>query len=270
MTGLSITPEHAAALKEYGLLLAEVPRAEEEKDHLLYHTVPLLTALYLKLVGERKVELLKVQTELFALKRTAEMMQATLNRGGAIMMEVINALVEAEVKEQKTRIEKEVKRVEEAMKVVAAPTYTEEESNEIKTLYHKLARRLHPDLNPEVSEEQRALWIQVAEAYKEGRLDRLRVLSLISDQSADGEPAAPSTLEELQRKIKFLKSAMENTLKHISKIKAEFPFNVKEHLDDQNWIKEENERTELAIQIASRQKEEYQRIIDLLLKESAT
>ncbi len=62
----------------------------------------------------------------------------------------------------------------------------------LKDLYRKLARMLHPDSNAALSENQRRLWQEVQEAYRQGNATQLELL--LHRVDADGEilPATAS------------------------------------------------------------------------------
>lgn len=266
MSNLSLTPEHAAALRKYESLLEALPLAEAEKEHLVGHTLPLLNAKYLQSVGEARLELLNIQLEAFMLRRKMEMIRAAINRDSPVLIEVIDTLIEAEVKEQREKIERDAKQLQDALTFVNLKPLDDKDAAELKNLYHALARLLHPDLHPDLAESQRELWFQVSEAYQQGDLERMRVLWIIAqDGELPVQLTASSGLIELNKRINYLQMVLDRTLEAIEKIKTSFPYTHMELLDDPAWIAEQNSNTRIAINGVILEIESYKKLIELLL-----
>ncbi len=72
------------------------------------------------------------------------------------------------------------------------------EPSRLKERYRILVRRLHPDLNPEVTPEQKRLWNQVQSAYREKDLEQLDLLLALSG-ALKGEVSSETSLYQLRR-----------------------------------------------------------------------
>lgn len=68
----------------------------------------------------------------------------------------------------------------------------------VKERYRALVRRLHPDTNSELTQEERSLWHQVQAAYNERDLEKLDLLLVLSD-AFSGRVTGASTLDSLRR-----------------------------------------------------------------------
>ena len=53
---------------------------------------------------------------------------------------------------------------------------TTEETVELKKTYRAIVKLIHPDVNDNLSEEQKALWNRVTDAYETGNIEMLKVL----------------------------------------------------------------------------------------------
>lgn len=62
-----------------------------------------------------------------------------------------------------------------------SPMETKDENHNLKKYYHRLVRKLHPDLNSNPAPKMMELWYQVQEAYESQDLSRLEMLSAMSD-----------------------------------------------------------------------------------------
>ncbi len=71
---------------------------------------------------------------------------------------------------------------------------------QIKTIYRTLVRKLHPDLNPDVTETQRELWFEVQQAYSDQDLARLEMILAKheSDEEGSGEVGDESFIGKIQ------------------------------------------------------------------------
>ena len=92
------------------------------------------------------------------------------------------------------------------------------EHSRIKELYRALARKLHPDTNSDIDQKQRELWFDVQAAYETKDIERLEVLSAMSDLYDDSlnsienvwalislQGTLLSGLRQLQMEINILK-----------------------------------------------------------------
>ena len=66
-------------------------------------------------------------------------------------------------------------------------TLSEENAKELKNIYRKLIKKLHPDLNKENAIKNKNLLLQVTQAYENGDLETLRNLELLTDEIIEKE-----------------------------------------------------------------------------------
>ena len=203
-------------------------------EYLQFKERPALSALYERHIGTLLLEefQLKVRIRLAILE--AQLVQAYINRG------------ERPDEEEIDQKESEIKA---ANDYLAAPVYSKEETEELRGLYRMIAKALHPDLHPDLTERERDLFLRAVSAYRMGDIHVLRQIALaITDETIEDIPEEdlPTLIEKAKESISALKE-------RIRLIESQFPFNYREQLQDQTWIKEQ--QVEITERIAEARKE---------------
>ena len=96
-----------------------------------------------------------------------------INKKEEIDIEKIEQMVQQMLDDYYDKINQEAERIEKAQNRLAN-LMLPEESATMKKLYYEAAKLLHPDVNPNLSEEQKQLWIVISGAYKNGDLQTVR------------------------------------------------------------------------------------------------
>jgi hypothetical protein len=270
LSSLSLSPEHDAALKKYEDLRGAIPAYEQEKEDLLYILKPKLESVYYERVGKLKVELLHVQTLTYALRRKMELIQAFVNQGKQVQMQAIEVLLKKEMEERVHKLDYETRRMEAMLALKLLPLLKPEDSAMIRSVYYKLAKNLHPDLNPDPEGKNRSLWEQVSEAYRMGDLQRMQMLELLADAGGDHLPEAPKILNDLKERIRMMNGYMEKLMEDIRSIKSAFPFDLADLLPDQEWVSGENKKSIEAIAASKAQQNAFREAIDKLVSGGAS
>jgi hypothetical protein len=93
----------------------------------------------------------------------------------------------------------------------------------IKQIYRQLARRLHPDINGNLSAHERELWFEVQQAYDDRDLARLEALLAMAEREAEeGDEARVEKIQSLGRLKSMLKNLgrkLRSTQKSLAKAK---------------------------------------------------
>lgn len=112
------------------------------------------------------------------------------------------------------------------------------ESTELKKTYYSLAKKLHPDVNPDQTEKEKTLWLIVATAYECGDLESLRsVNAALSDVTIT--EVKFSGLDAMQKEIELYDKRIADVSKKTSLLKGEFPFTFEEKLLNDKWVESE-------------------------------
>ena len=108
----------------------------------------------------------------------------------------------------------------------------------MKKLYYKAAKLLHPDINPNLTPEQKELWNVISEAYKNGDIQTVRNVRAAIDGMYDA-PGISYNYDALKAEVELFKERNNALLRQISEVEAEFPFTFREKLHDETWLKSE-------------------------------
>jgi|GEM_PF-1995838 len=118
-----------------------------------------------------------------------------------------------------------------------------ESGAELRELYRKLARRLHPDTATPVAREQSHLWMLLQRARTAGDLALLRSLAALSHTLSD-EAASAGLEDEIDR----LRRAVEREREAVREIVESELYRRREQMDDPDWI--ERQRAALEVELA--------------------
>ncbi len=230
--------------EENGLLREELTALLAEAHDLVHTVKPNLLAIYQTRIGKWELDLLRVRLEYARLKRQVELVQASLNVGEKPDLVAIEGQLELEFLQWQQRLAEAVGTLEAAekrLKHLLSP----EDSRELKKLYYALVKKLHPDVNPNLTPEQQRLWPRVQEAYEAADIQELRALTLLAEKNAAVAPP-PKSLDRLRQNQQTLEKQIHATLKEMEQIQSQPPFTLQATLDDSGWV--ESRRRELEVQ----------------------
>ena len=114
-------------------------------------------------------------------------------------------------------------------------------TDEMKALYRKIVKVLHPDVNPDITKEENDMLIEATTAYKEGDLETLRKIAAMIDSGSRGNAEAANeqvSIERLREIVEELKRCVTALQMEIYGIKTSFPYNMKEFLADEQAVAE--------------------------------
>ena len=227
-----------STLSDTTLLKTELANLIAERDELVHVVIPNLEAEYQLKIGFLEYEKFETQVSVNRLKRSIELAQAAINRGESVNLAKIEEILHEEFAEWEYKLKEHLNKVEAAKHHVKS-LLSPEESREIATIYKKIVKMLHPDINPEAYEKNRDLWERAAEAYQNGNLEGLRVLLLLLEE----ETETPRFNEKYHEKMTAqLKDSIKRLIAEMQSIKSKPPYSFKERLNDENWAIKEQER----------------------------
>jgi FtsZ-binding cell division protein ZapB len=192
------------------LLRDELAALHAEREHLVNTVGPNILAIYATKIGVKEYEALCLDVEVRRLKATIEKIQAVENQGKKPNLEQIEAAVEDELQAWKAKVDKMLGEITASQDRLKSQL-SAEESAELLKLYRSLAKKLHPDLNPGLTEKHKMLWADDMEM--------------------------PNQLDYLQKRLDQLRFQAEALMQQIARIKSEVPYTLAEKLDDPEWIK---------------------------------
>ena len=120
----------------------------------------------------------------------------------------------------------------------------------LKRLYRKIVKRLHPDVNPNLTEREKELFNEATAAYQAGDLEKMQAIWEELESGTDPEERfedTPEDLDKLREMLAKLKARVRELSSEISHIRSEYPYTMKEFLEDEEAV--EAKRSELQKQL---------------------
>jgi phage host-nuclease inhibitor protein Gam len=209
--------------------------------------------------------LFEKQTEAARLKMKMNLIQAAINRNEQPDLKAIEQEIHVRFQNYYAHIQAQSAALDEAKKVLSH-LISEEETQKLKEIFRVLCKRLHPDLNPNQTEEEKELFIKVKAAYDLHRLGELQDILLYLDDSNKEKLLLISSIEKAER-IKHLENQIISLKSKIDQLKQNFPFSIEELILDEDYIVRKKE--ELRIQIKTSEEEiiKYSDIINIIAGE---
>lgn len=225
----------------------------------------ILTSLYLDKLGRFQLELLEKQTEASRLKMKMNLIQAAINRNEKPDLKAIEHEINVRLQNYYAQIQAQSAALDEAKKVLSH-LISEEETQKLREIFRVLCKRLHPDLNPNQTEDEKDLFIKVKAAYDLQRLSDLQNILLYLEDSNKEKLILISSDEKVER-IKHLENQISSLKFKIDQLKQSFPFSIEELILDEDYIAQKQE--ELRIQIKTSEEEivKYSNIINIMADE---
>ncbi|WP_281522031.1 J domain-containing protein [Dubosiella newyorkensis] len=203
---------------------------------------------FIELFGDLRLEMLKVEIEIAKIKKEMEYLVRKKNRNESYDLEEMDDFVNQALEGMKAQYER---MKEEQAQLKNKKMLSQEEVKEVKRLYRRLAKLVHPDLNPHQTKEQKELWHQLQEAYRNNDLVWLRELNVLIVFKTKGHEEVE--IEDLEDKIEAVRE-------EIALLKEEDLYQMRELVIDEEWIEAykeqyERERSDFEVYLRSLQKE---------------
>lgn len=248
---LSINPEFEQLSKECELLKEELAALFAEREHFLLAVIPGIEAEYVLKIGSLQHELLQVQIDIQRTKREIEIRQSALNRGEVVNDARVIKQLEQEFAWWTAELNAQVKMIRDAQQQMSH-LMSSEDYTELRKLYRTLAKKLHPDVNPDQSEHARNLWLQVQSAYEQSDLKQLQALNLLADE-IPANYDLPNSLDILVKRREDFKDQIKLMLQKLSELKLMPVFQWEQVLRDPKLVY--NEQQAISEQITQAQKQ---------------
>ena len=241
-------------IEQLDTLKFEYIKLLNDQEVLLNWNKPQLEALYSTKIGVHKLALLELQLQIKALKRKLELVHSCINKNIKPDFDEIELIIAAELANAQQQIINETQKIIDGTNLLSnliAP----QNKGELKTLYHSLAKELHPDVNPNVSEKQKEIWHLVLKTYQSGDLDKLKALSIVYQSEIKGN-GEQWTEEQITLYIASVKQGCIIIQDKVNAIKEDFPFIIEQQIKDDGWVASETKQIKLQIELLSKYEQE--------------
>lgn len=210
-------------------LLAEI-------EDILFRQNPRIEVEWQLVIGAWENKLLEAQIAMRRARRKCTLMQASVNKREPIDIQHIESLLDDELAQWEQQLEDATQRFESAKtSQLNAVEISSADNQEQKKLFRTLAKRLHPDLHPDLDESQRALFALAELAYRQGDTKMLKSLEASTRNLATGANL-PTDLEQAQEELALLQKQTSEIEERMEHIKAERPYCLKALLNDSSWV----------------------------------
>lgn len=235
MNDMSLHPEYQALKSEVERLHSVLSALIMEHDELCFHICKNLESEYLLKIGVLEYKVFDLQCKVLRIKRKIELIQAKFNRQEIVFLPLIEKQLDAEYHTYSERLNKQMNSINNALRRSQGAVLSEEDTKELKKLYRQIIKKLHPDMNPNCTEEQKALFFNAVAAYENADLSAMQTILLLV---LENSPSANflDSMEELRKKRDCLQTQINRLLAEIQKIQASFPYNQKDFLADDEQV----------------------------------
>lgn len=263
MNPLACSPEYQRLREQYETLVADYTALVSQYQEMTDHEAPHLSALYMHYFGKLLYTQLRLGLSLATLRFRRSLLQAYINRDEAPDLVEIDKQMAQQRLEFHQLLERKLAQLKAAKEYWDRPHLSSQETKELREIYKTLVKRLHPDLNPHYTEEDKRLFLITVKAYQIGDLPQLRaVLALLNKEKHSEElPSDPETLSAEIEKLREKKSTLEIRMAKRSK---SFPFDQRELLSSPVKILEKQAELQAIIQELEESEKEMQTIITLM------
>lgn len=239
-------PEFAALKAEVEKLQTEISMLLLERDELQLVICKNIETAYMLALGSLEYKAFELNCEVLRLKRKIDLIQEKKNRQEKLELSAIEERLDEEFAEFQSQLDEQINKMNKAINHSKGRILTDAETKEIKKLYRGIVKLFHPDLHTEATPAQIQLFQNAVQAYENGDLDNLRIISEMV-----AEPMVPehneSGLSILAKDKERFSKTLELIREQIMAIKSEYPYTMKKLVNDPEQIAEKRTELEKAI-----------------------
>ena len=213
-------------LKSSGSKYDEYEKLIIERDQLNKEGGQIWT-VYLQMFGELITENYEEKIECIKCKKTIAFYQSVINHGGKADAKAMQEYLDREMAEYYENLKKMTQDNKRANEAGTSSAY---EAKRSKELYRKLAKLIHPDLNPETdrSPELQELWQRILIAYGENSVKELAELEVLVRKALKD-----LGIDDVKAEIPDISDKIEDLKEEIEDIKRSEPYSLKYLVEDE-------------------------------------
>lgn len=223
-------PEDSELRQQLARLRAELTVLLLQKDDLELVQGRRIEAAYLKRFGALELQVYESYCGYKRVRRKADEIRARLNRREAVDEDELNAALDGEFAVYREKLNARMEKMNRILTPGESAGLTAVGREELRQLYRKAVKALHPDLHPEAGEAENVLLQRAMKAYRHRDLGELRaVCEAVPDEASE----VPDTLEELRNEIRQLKKRVRTFSEELEALKHTNPYRLRVFLEDE-------------------------------------
>lgn len=236
-----------------------------ERDELTFVQCKNIEAKYMVVLGTLEIALFKIECKVLRAKRKLSMIQQKINRKETVNENDLDKLLDDEFEKYQQQLDEQIQKLNYAISYAKSEFLTDEEAKELKRIYYKVVKCLHPDLNPDLTSNEVELFYRAVAAYDAGDIDTMRIIetTLINDVTSE---STKDTIKGLLAERDFLLKMVKKVEAQITEIKNSFPYNAIEILEDESRLTEKKSEYEALIEQNTELYKNYKDKINELLR----
>jgi len=237
-------------------LRAKLQLAVSEYDDVDLKEATAIRIEYTEKIGQYECQQFELYLQFEELKRKIEMIQARINRGEEVDIVAIDNEIADILASHYEKLNGMRLNVSEMVSFQNGSEVDIVERTEIKRIYRKLMKILHPDVLDPALGFDAELWEKAQSAYKRNDIDTLRMIDDIVGDT-ENTPLESREESELIDMVSRIELAISRYQMKLGEIKKKFPFTEVQHLKNDAWVRARQGEIKKSI-------EEYQKSIVFL------
>ncbi len=230
-----------------------------ERDQITKEAGQIWT-VYLQLFGKLITDIYEEKVECIKCKKTIAYYQNAINHGAIIDSAAMEKYLEQEMAEYYVNLRHMLEENENANNAGTSTAYEVERS---KTLYRRLAKLVHPDINPKTDQSDvlRELWQRIMIAYHHNDVKELSELDVLVRKTLRdlGSEEVKVDIPDVTEKIDDLK-------KEIEAIKQKEPYSLRYLVEDEESTKNKKAELEQELEAYKKYRKELSEVILQMLQ----
>ena len=200
-----------------------------ERDELLFHVVPELKAEYMLKVGALEHLVWTKRLELSMAKRRLGLLRSYANRDEEPDIDELEETIGFEYENLLNELKERNDEIKDLMGLISSEKLSVEETDEIRALYTKIVKKLHPDLNPNATEKDIQLFQRAVEAYRRADIYMIRAIYCTLDFD-----------EPCEVYVESVKAKITEVMEQIEIIRSSYPFDKIPFMQDREAVRKRN------------------------------
>lgn len=236
-----------------------------EIDFILLQENPRIEAEYAVKIGGYRFQLLQAELDARRAKRKLAIARARVNNGEHVEDSELEVQLAAELADWEGRVQQAMHEYADALDRKRGSRFlSPRESAEAKQLHRTLIKRLHPDLHPSQTLEEKRLFLVAQSAFEHGDLESLRSVESATAH-LDKNERSFSEPDEIWAEVELAQAELNLVMKRLEEVRSTYPYTLKELLSDPEWVRKTVESykrdTEKQNEVAKEYRRRYEQLM---------